>query len=238
MRYVFLAAGAAALVFSSCKENKSTADIKLNNGVDSLSYAVGVSMGTNLAEIDLKELNYDVFVSGIKQTLDSSAAMDIKEASGIIEEQMTALMEKKSAPDRKVGEDFLANNKTQPGVMVTPSGLQYKVITEGTGAKPGPTDEVTVNYRGTLISGEEFDSSYGKDPVTFPLNQVIPGWTEGVGLMSVGSKYMLYVPQELGYGSRGQRGIKPYATLIFEVELLSIKPGQPQEMPSFPGGKH
>ncbi len=235
MKYVFLAAGAAALVFSSCKENKSTAEVKLNNGIDSLSYAVGVSMGSNLAEIDLKDLNYEIFVSGIKQTLDSTAEMDIKEASGIIEEQMTALMEKKSAPERKAGEDFLANNKSQSGVMVTPSGLQYKVITEGTGAKPGPTDEVTVNYRGTLINGEEFDSSYGKDPVTFPLNQVIPGWTEGVGLMSVGSKYMLYVPQALGYGSRGQRGIKPYSTLIFEVELLSIKPGQPQQMPTFPG---
>jgi FKBP-type peptidyl-prolyl cis-trans isomerase len=237
MKYAFLAAGAAALVFSSCKENKSTADVKLNNGLDSLSYAVGVSMGSNLAEIDLKELNYEVFVSGIKQTLDSTGIMDMKEASGIIEDQMTALMDKKSEPLRKAGEDFLANNKTQPGVMVTPSGLQYKIITEGTGAKPGPTDKVTVNYKGTFINGEEFDSSYGEEPVTFPLNQVIPAWTEGVGLMTVGSKYMLFVPQELGYGSRGQGKIKPYSTLIFEVELLSIEPGQPQEMPVFPGKK-
>ena len=123
------------------------------------------------------------------------------------------------------GKKFLAANKKKKGVKTTKSGLQYKVIKQGKGKKPGVADTVTVNYRGTLINGKEFDSSYKRGkPDTFPLNGVIPGWTEGVQLMSVGSKYELYIPSDLGYGERGAGGsIGPNAALIFEIKLIEIK---------------
>lgn len=122
------------------------------------------------------------------------------------------------------GSDFLAQNAQEEGVITTPSGLQYKVIEEGTGERPTLQDSVTVHYRGTLTDGTEFDSSFGGEPITFPLGNVIQGWQEGLQLMTVGSRYMLYIPSELGYGARGTPGgpIPPNATLIFEVELLGI----------------
>jgi FKBP-type peptidyl-prolyl cis-trans isomerase len=123
------------------------------------------------------------------------------------------------------GASYLAENARKEGVMVTDSGLQYSVMTQGDGAKPLATDQVTVHYRGTLIDGTEFDSSYSRgEPASFGLNQVIPGWTEGVQLMNVGSKYLFVIPSELGYGERGAGGaIGPHETLIFEVELIEIK---------------
>ncbi|MDL1900709.1 FKBP-type peptidyl-prolyl cis-trans isomerase [Anaerolineae bacterium CFX9] len=122
------------------------------------------------------------------------------------------------------GSEFLAQNALEEGVITLPSGLQYKVIEEGTGARPTLNDSVTVHYRGTLTDGTEFDSSFGGEPITFPLRNVIQGWQEGLQLMTVGSRYMLYIPSELGYGARGTPGgpIPPNATLIFEVELLGI----------------
>lgn len=126
---------------------------------------------------------------------------------------------------REDGEQFLAKNKTEPGVQTTASGLQYKVITPGTGARPGPQDSVEVHYRGTLINGTEFDSSYKrKETIEFPLDGVIRGWTEGLQLIQEGGKVLLYIPYNLGYGERGAGGvIPPYATLIFEVELIAVK---------------
>jgi FKBP-type peptidyl-prolyl cis-trans isomerase FklB len=125
----------------------------------------------------------------------------------------------------KEGADFLAANKTKDGVVVLPSGLQYKVVTAGTGAKPGPTDTVVCNYRGTMIDGSEFDSSYKRgQPASFPVNGVIKGWTEALQLMAVGSKWQLFIPPDLAYGERGAGGvIGPNATLVFDVELLSIQ---------------
>ncbi len=134
-------------------------------------------------------------------------------------------VEKTYAKNKEAGEKFLAENKTKAGVMTTPSGLQYKIITKGTGAIPADTSKVKVNYKGTLIDGTEFDSSYKrKEPATFRVNQVVKGWTEALKMMPVGSKWELYVPSELGYGSRDTGGqIKPFSTLIFEVELLDIE---------------
>jgi FKBP-type peptidyl-prolyl cis-trans isomerase len=133
---------------------------------------------------------------------------------------------KEAAENQQKGEEFLAENRNNEGVQVTDSGLQYKVMEEGSGESPTASDEVKVHYRGTLLDGTEFDSSYDGDPVQFPLNQVIPGWTEGVQLMQEGAKYKFWIPGELGYGSNPRPGgpIGPNETLIFEVELLEVNP--------------
>jgi FKBP-type peptidyl-prolyl cis-trans isomerase len=150
-------------------------------------------------------------------------------------------MKEAGEANKKEGDTFLATNKTKPGVVTLPDGLQYKIIKEGTGPKPTATDTVTVNYRGTLIDGKEFDSSYKRgEPATFPVGGVIKGWTEALQLMPVGSKWELYIPSDLAYGARGAGAdIGPNSTLIFEVELLSIKgneepkgAGQPGAAPS------
>jgi FKBP-type peptidyl-prolyl cis-trans isomerase FklB len=144
-----------------------------------------------------------------------------QEAKKKIDETRQASME----PNKKAGDAFLAANKTKEGVVTLPSGLQYKILKEGTGPKPTPSDSVVCNYRGTLIDGKEFDSSYKRgQPATFPVGQVIKGWTEALQLMPVGSKWELFVPPDLAYGDRGAGpDIGPGATLIFEVELISIK---------------
>ena len=145
-----------------------------------------------------------------------------------VQERTEAIKEKalaeKYADYKKQNEDFLAENKGKEGIKTTPSGLQYKVITEGKGEVPADTSRVKVHYKGTLIDGTQFDSSYDrKEPTTFRANQVIKGWTEALTMMPVGSKWELYIPQELAYGSREAGNIKPFSTLIFEVELLSIE---------------
>jgi FKBP-type peptidyl-prolyl cis-trans isomerase FklB len=144
-----------------------------------------------------------------------------QEAKKKIDETRQASME----PNKKAGDAFLAANKTKEGVVTLPSGLQYKILKEGTGPKPTPADSVVCNYRGTLIDGKEFDSSYKRgQPATFPVGQVIKGWTEALQLMPVGSKWQLFVPADLAYGDRGAGAdIGPGSTLIFEVELISIK---------------
>ena len=150
-------------------------------------------------------------------------------AQTFMQTQMDAVkakaMEKKYADNKAAGEKFLTENKTKEGVVTTPSGLQYKIITKGTGEIPADSSKVKVNYKGTLIDGTEFDSSYKrKEPATFRANQVIKGWTEALTMMPVGSKWELYIPQELAYGARETGGpIKPFSTLIFEVELVGIE---------------
>ena len=159
----------------------------------------------------------------------NSGCMTKEEAQTFMQTQMDAVkskaLEKKYADNKAAGEKFLAENKTKEGVVTTPSGLQYKVITKGTGAIPADTSKVKVNYKGTLIDGTEFDSSYKrKEPATFRANQVIKGWTEALTMMPVGSKWELYIPQDLAYGARETGGqIKPFSTLIFEVELVGIE---------------
>jgi FKBP-type peptidyl-prolyl cis-trans isomerase FklB len=176
-----------------------------------------------------KTINKDNFIAGfIAGTLEKGGLMTVEEAQGYTERAMeeikTKALEEKFGENKAAGEKFLAENKKKEGVQTLPSGLQYKVITEGKGAIPTATSKVKVNYKGTLIDGTEFDSSYSRnEPATLRVNQVIPGWTEALQLMPVGSKWELYIPQEIAYGSREAGKIQPFSALIFEVELVSIE---------------
>ena len=206
------------------------------------AYMAGLQIGQQISNQMMKGINHELFgndsvktiskenfLAGfIAGTLEKGGLMTMEQAQTYTQTAMEAIkakaMEEKYADNKAAGEKFLAENKTKEGVKTTPSGLQYKIITEGKGAIPADTCKVKVNYKGTLIDGTEFDSSYKrKEPTTFRANQVIKGWTEALTMMPVGSKWELYIPQELAYGSRDQGQIKPFSTLIFEVELLSIE---------------
>ncbi len=175
-----------------------------------------------------KTISVDNFMAGfVAGTLGKGQKMTMQQAQEYTQKNMEAIkaksMEKNFGANKKAGEDFLAANKAKPGVVTTASGLQYKIVKAGTGAMPSDTSKVKVNYKGTLIDGTEFDSSFKrKEPATFVANQVIKGWTEALKLMPVGSKWIIYVPQNLAYGSRDAGQIKPFSTLVFEVELLEI----------------
>ena len=194
--------------------------------MDSVSYALGVLFATNMKSEGMNEINSDALASGFAAVMNDNATMEADEADALVRTAMTAVKEEASKAAKAEGEAFLAENAKNDGINVTESGLQYRHETEGTGENPGPTDKVTVHYKGTLLDGTEFDSSYKRgEPISFPLNGVIPGWTEGLQLMKVGGKTTFYIPQELAYGARPNPGgpIPPYAALIFEVELLGIE---------------
>ncbi len=196
------------------------------------SYCLGMTIGGDLEHQDF-DLDAEALVAGFKDAYGNGNTLvtDAQRRETIMafqQEMMSkAMAERKAAAakNKKAGEEFLATNKSKDGVKVLPSGLQYKVLAEGQGAQPKGTDEVTVNYRGTLIDGTEFDSSYKHgEPAAFPVNEVIPAWTEALPLMKTGAKWQLFVPADLAYGERGAgRDIPPNATLIFEVELVSVK---------------
>lgn len=196
-----------------------------------VSYMVGMDLGRNLTQIQ-DELDVAILVQGLQDTLAGRPTKLTEEQANEVKQsfmqklQARAVEERtaQAAANRSEGEAFLAENKNKPGVRTTDSGLQYQVITEGRGAKPAATDRVRVHYTGTLLDGTKFDSSVDRGtPAEFALNGVIPGWTEALQLMSVGSKYKLFIPSELAYGENGTPGpIGPNATLIFEVELLEI----------------
>lgn len=176
----------------------------------------------------VNKLNKENFLAGFISAVKEKGLVSADSARMYVQERTEAIKEKalaeKYADYKKQNEYFLAENKGKEGVKTTPSGLQYKVITEGKGEVPADTSRVKVHYKGTLIDGTQFDSSYDrKEPTTFRANQVIKGWTEALTMMPVGSKWELYIPQELAYGSREAGNIKPFSTLIFEVELLSIE---------------
>lgn len=173
-----------------------------------------------------EKLNKEAVLAGLAATLKKEKAI-VENPAMVVETKMRTIQENKTKAEFgdyiKENEKFLAENKSKEGVVTLPSGLQYKIVKEGTGAKPTPADRVTVHYHGTLIDGTVFDSSVDQGkPATFGVTQVIPGWTEALQLMPVGSKWILYIPADLGYGARATGNIKPYSTLIFEVELLSI----------------
>lgn len=195
------------------------------NATDSLSYALGVSVASFYKQQGIKNLNTTMLSKAISEVLTGKKlTLNENQCQSIIMNYMQKSEAEKSKPNVKAGQKFLDQNKTKAGVKQTGSGLQYEVITQGSGPKPLETDTVVVNYRGTLIDGTEFDNSYSRgEPISFPLNRVISGWTEGLQLMNVGSKYKLYIPHYLGYGLNATGSIPAGSTLVFEVELLSIK---------------
>lgn len=199
----------------------------LKDQKEKVSYSIGLNIGSNLKR-QLIDIDLNIFAKGIQDALSGASPLLSKEQ---IQETMIAFQKELMEKYKKQGEDFLAENKKKEGVKTLPDGLQYKVIKAGTGKKPKADDTVTVNYRGTLIDGSEFDSSYRRgQPTTFPVSGgMIKGWSEALQLMQEGAKWELFVPSNLAYGERGMGGIiGPNSTLIFEVELVSIKE-KPQE---------
>lgn len=193
---------------------------------DSLAYSLGVMLASSLKEEGYTDLNLDLFKAGFSQVMKSEPTlMSQSECESHVKAGNQRVKMRKYEVNKKLGEEFLATNKNKPGVTTTASGLQYEVLKQGDGPKPSATDKVNVHYHGTLINGGVFDSSVDRgEPISFGLNQVIRGWTEGVQLMPVGSKYRFYIPSDLAYGSRPAGAkILPYSTLIFEVELLGIE---------------
>jgi FKBP-type peptidyl-prolyl cis-trans isomerase FklB len=220
---------------------KSAAPLALKTQKDKFSYAIGMKMGTNFKKQSVP-VDANIMARGIKDALAGSKTLltDEEAQAAIMEvqKQMQAQQQGKAKEagdaNKKEGEAFLAGNKGKEGVVALPSGLQYKILTAGTGPKPTASDSVVCNYRGTLISGTEFDSSYKRgQPATFPVSGVIKGWTEALQLMPVGSKWQLFIPSDLAYGERGAGAdIGPGATLIFEVELLSIEDKSKEKAPA------
>lgn len=213
------------------KKNKKKAPVSttpakmLNTEMDSVSYSIGISIANNLKNQGFDSLNGVLIGKAIDQVLaNQPTEIDAQTAEQFLNNYFQQMQAKKVDAQKSDGEKFLAENAKKPGVTTTASGLQYEVITMGTGAKPGPTDKVTTHYHGTLIDGTIFDSSVQRgQPASFPLDGVIKGWTEALQLMPVGSKWRLFLPYDLAYGERGAGGqIAPYSALIFEVELISI----------------
>lgn len=211
---------------------KTGAPLLLKTQKDKVSYAIGLNIGKSFRK-DSVDVNSAIFARGVKDAITGAKPLLTDEELKVVLTELQAELKKRQddvtrlagETNQKAGEAFLAENKTKEGVVALPSGLQYKIITAGTGPKPTETDSVVCNYRGTLLDGTEFDSSYKRgQPATFPVNGVIKGWTEALQLMPVGSKWQLFVPPDLAYGARGAGGeIGPNATLLFEVELVSIQ---------------
>ncbi|MBC8145471.1 MAG: FKBP-type peptidyl-prolyl cis-trans isomerase [bacterium] len=203
----------------------------LKTTVDSVSYSIGAMIGTNLKQQTM-EVDATLITRAIADVLDgkdlalneSQMEVVLKALQTRLADEQVAKIKEAGAANKKAGEQFLAQNKSRQGVVALPSGLQYEVITDGTGAQPKSTDKVTTHYKGTLIDGTTFDSSYERgQPASFQLDQVIRGWTEALQLMKVGSKWRLFVPSDLAYGEQGTQGkIGPNSALVFEVELLQV----------------
>ncbi len=243
MKQILCAVLAVFLVTVGCTAEEKKAEVKkaeLSSPKDKVSYGIGMNIGRNFSRQEF-DVNPDILAQGIKDVLAGGPTLMTEEEAQTTlvnfqqemaakhQAKMTELAEKNKA----AGEAFMAENAKKEGVVTLPSGLQYKVLVEGTGKTPGQDDTVTVNYRGALIDGKEFDSSYKRgEPATFPLAGVIPGWTEALQLMKEGSKWQLFIPSALAYGEGGAGpDITPNSSLIFEVELISIQPKESAEKP-------
>jgi FKBP-type peptidyl-prolyl cis-trans isomerase FklB len=235
-KWIFSAAIALLASFAAAAQDAP----ELKTDKDKFSYALGMNFGKNFRQQGL-ELDPAVFAKAFAQSFsggqtaitDQEMQAVLTAAAQEIRKKQAALQEEKGAAAQKEGEAFLAANKTKEGVVALPSGLQYKILKAGTGEKPTLDDTVACNYKGTLINGTEFDASEKHGgPATFPVKGVIAGWTEALQLMPVGSKWQLFVPSNLAYGPQGPGDIGPNATLIFEVELVSIQKGAPAAGPT------
>jgi FKBP-type peptidyl-prolyl cis-trans isomerase FklB len=230
-KYIF-SISALVILFTISVSAQKTQTIKLTSASDSISYLIGADIGHNLVSNSI-QFKPELLFKGIEDAVKNIDTLVVSkqkkdEVLGKWQQERMKKQEqekaKKSEGAKKLGTAFLAKNKTAEGVKELPSGLQYKVIKEGVGEHPKATDKVKVHYHGTLIDGSVFDSSVERgEPISFGLNQVIPGWTEGVQLMTPGSKYIFYIPSNLAYGDREAGKIPPGSTLIFEVELFSIE---------------
>src|SRR5207253_3290571 len=225
MKHLILIFAAGSLALPLFGQEKSP---QLKDQKDKVSCSIGLNIGFNLNRQNV-QINPDVLAAGIKDAIAGKPQLttdQVKEVMTTFEKDMQQKQKAAGEKNASEGAKFIEENKKKEGVKTTASGLQYKAIKEGTGAQPKATDMVTVNYRGTLIDGTEFDSSYKRgQPATFPLNGVIKGWTEAVQLMKVGSKYQLVIPSNRAYGERAMGAdVGPNATLIFEVELQDVKP--------------
>lgn len=238
MKKITLLAVVAATLMACGNGETESGEVTLNNNIDSVSYAIGINSANGLSQ-QFGEGNMDAYIQGFRDVLDSAELkITTEEATAIIQaysqtkqqEEMAKRqreMEEMYANVKDEGIKFLEENKTKEGVQVTASGLQYVVLKEGTGKQPAATSNVTVHYHGTTPDGTVFDSSVDRgEPIDFPLNGVIAGWTEGVQLMKEGAKYKFFIPQELAYGANapqgGQGPIKPFMPLVFEVELIKV----------------
>ena len=213
----------ALLLFVACKSD-APKEVILSNEIDSVSYSLGVNIGENI-KTQFEDIKIDNFLTGLKEVIDGTEPkINNDQALMVIQNYFTKKQSAMSEEKIDEGRKFLEENSKKEGVITLASGLQYEVITNGSGDKPKLEDNVTTHYHGTLIDGTVFDSSVDRgEPASFPVGGVIKGWTEALQLMSVGSKWKLYVPYDLAYGERGAGPqIGPYSTLIFEVELLSI----------------
>jgi FKBP-type peptidyl-prolyl cis-trans isomerase FklB len=229
MKFGWVAALAIVLVAGQAYAGDQT---PLKSQKDKVSYIIGLNIGTNMKRQSV-EVDPDLLLKGLKDGLSGSKPIlseeEMRTTMTAFNEEMKKKhdeeVKKAGEKNKEEGEKFLAENKKKEGIVTLPSGLQYKIITKGKGKSPTLNDIVTVNYRGTLIDGQEFDSSYKRGkPATFPVKGVIPGWTEALQLMKPGSKWELFIPSDLAYGARGAGNvIGPNSTLIFEVELLSAK---------------
>ncbi len=227
--YVMLIAAAMLLAIPAyaAEEKPAVEPVKLENDTDKISYTIGVQTGQGFKSADF-EINIEMFVRGLRDVLaDREPALSPEEMQQVmtdLRQRMMAKIQEEIAKNLADGKAFLEENKKKPGVKVLPSGLQYRVIKEGTGRTPAATDKVKAHYRGTLLDGTEFDSSYKRnEPAEFAVNRLIPGWTEALQLMKEGSKWELFIPANLAYGQRGAPPrIPPNATLIFEMELIEV----------------
>jgi FKBP-type peptidyl-prolyl cis-trans isomerase FklB len=201
--------------------------IQLKNELDSVSYSLGSVIGQSMKSAGITQLNETLFLQAMKDALSGKEALfNQQQVNSIMQNYMMKAQQAKAQKNMEEGKKFLAENSKKEGVVTLPSGLQYKILKEGEGQSPTINDQVTCHYRGTFIDGKVFDSSYDRgEPAQFPVNGVIKGWTEALQLMKPGSKWMLYIPAELGYGDQNVPGIEPNSVLIFEVELLSVEKG-------------
>lgn len=229
MRIIFLTLLLTSFAFGGFAQKKKTLHktVKQNSSMtelDSLSYAIAIQVADFYKNQGLDSTNSLVVKKAFDDVFNNKTLLISQEqANMMIQEKMQRFMFKKITERKEEGKKFLAENQKKPGVVTLPSGLQYEIITEGTGPKPSATDKVKVNYKGAFINGVEFNNSYkGGQPLEISLLMVISGWTEAVQLMPVGSKWRLFMPSELGYGDRGSGKIPGGATLIFEIDLLEI----------------